>query len=771
MFERNLLFNEIESLQINKEFEFEAQEKNVQAQSVFKQAGLKTTSVVNKETPALIQKALEQSDWLKPFIANKIARVSLSKNFFHYDFVEEFTGKYKKLNNIVVPFDSPEDKSFRNIRGFYHKKTDSIHLQPSANLGFALFLCIGKLSSPGFGGFFGYQVSDGVGHYFTNLVLREQGLEPLTIENKQERLDCGEDLVGAVEIGMVGKAYFQNHSDLIKHLMTKLSIGAVEIKEIRNDALCESKSQLLRTATFAAHRVENTVGVGITGANSVRLWLRSAAAGAHEAQITRSEGGVKSVKSVKFVIPAGKPGDKTFAFNYPNTPNAPNLDPLTKYEYGIIRTSDQKLVGKGSFETSPAGDADTPNKVAIGLISCHQPFRSRGDLHLHSTKMLRLLPRILKDNNVKFILPCGDQMYADNPEIFSLFENPYLIRQAFPGKTGKFRKTDIFDCSADEVRRIFDTRYRTFWSMDAIREMYANYPCYPILDDHELKDSWGTQAEHSAPKYRNILSGGLAAYFDYQASSVLPQMPRLPGSFHYSFSYGNIGVFVMDLRSERFSNFNEQIYSPQQLKDLQKFLNDNATKKALFIVSSVPVFFVPGGLADVGGRIESSTFFDHWSHKKNLPARHALLGLLYEHQAHNPDQRVAIVSGDVHIGNATYFQWKEGIKPWLYQFTSSPLTVMESDSTRTKVKIAPWLLTTSSASLDYPCSPGGQFCTGRVGKLPGISGASHNPFLDLNVGIIEVQRSGNVSKLKFKLIGCHPTEESPVTFFESNWLD
>ena len=761
MFERNLLFNEIESLQINREFE--AEEKNVQAQSVFKQAGLRTTSVINKETPALIQKALEQSNWLKPFISNKLARVPLSKNFFHYDFVEEFTGKYKKLNNIVVPFDSPEDKSFRNIQGFYHRKTDSIHLQPSANLGFALFLCIGKLSSPGFGGFFGYQVSEGVRHYFTNLVLREQGLEPLKIENKQELLNCGEDLVGVVGIGMVGKAYFQNHSDLIKHLTTKLSIGAVGIKEIAKDELC--KTRLLRTARFAAHRVENMVGVGMTDAASVRLWLRSAAAGAHEAQIT---GGTGGVKSVKFLIPAGKPGDKTFVVN------APNLDPLTKYKYRIIRSADKKPVGEGSFETSPAGDTDTPNKVAIGLISCHQPFTSRGSLDPRSTRMLRLLPRILKENNVKFILPCGDQMYADNPQIFSLFNNPYLIRQVVPGKT------DILKCSHDEVRRIFDRRYRTFWSMDAIREMYANYPCYPMLDDHELKDSWGTQTEHSSPAYRNILSGGLAAYFDYQVSGVLPQMPKssvvppmpnLPGSSHYSFSYGNIGVFVMDIRSERFSNFNEQIYSPKQFDDLRQFLSKNGNKKALFIVSSVPVFFVPGGLADVGGRIKPSTFFDHWSHPKNLPARDALLGLLYEHQANNPDQRVAIVSGDVHIGNATYFQWKEGIKPWLYQFTSSPLTVMESDLTRTQVKIAPWLLTTSSASIDFPCSPDGRLCKGRVGKLPGISGASQNPFLDLNLGIIEVKREGNISKLKFKLIGCHTTEERPVTYFESNWLD
>ena len=33
--------------------------------------------------------------------------------------------------------------------------------------------------------------------------------------------------------------------------------------------------------------------------------------------------------------------------------------------------------------------------------------------------MLRLIPRILKENDVKFVLPCGDQIYADISRQFS----------------------------------------------------------------------------------------------------------------------------------------------------------------------------------------------------------------------------------------------------------------------------------------------------------------------------------------------------------------
>ena len=88
-------------------------------------------------------------------------------------------------------------------------------------------------------------------------------------------------------------------------------------------------------------------------------------------------------------------------------------------------------------------------------------------------------------------------MYADEPGSLSLFndKNPFLIRHAFHKR--KVVPENIFKCNVDEVRRLYDLRYRMFWSMPAIREMYANYPCYPTMDDHEIKNGWGTDPEHS----------------------------------------------------------------------------------------------------------------------------------------------------------------------------------------------------------------------------------------------------------------------------------
>ncbi len=74
-------------------------------------------------------------------------------------------------------------------------------------------------------------------------------------------------------------------------------------------------------------------------------------------------------------------------------------------------------------------------------------------------------------------------------------------------------------------------------------------------------------------------------------------MRKPSGSFHYDFSYGNIGVFVMDIRSQRYNlpPRGRQIFSQAQFDDLRLFLRNNSHKKVLLIVSSVPVVFVPGG--------------------------------------------------------------------------------------------------------------------------------------------------------------------------------
>jgi alkaline phosphatase D len=732
--------------------------------NVLRQAGFTTQRWADSKAPGLIQTALEQSQILRPYISAKLGKISIAKNYHQYSSDPEFVSAYLRVNKIVVPFGPQEKALTNNIRAFYHRQTDSIYVRPNTHFGHVLQMAILKFSLPAFSGFFGEGMAGGVSLYFSNAVLEEQGLEPMNPAELREQLKCATDLVGVAGVNLAGKAFVQDHADLIRHLTTKLSIGPVRPDELTRDALC--KTTLLRTARFASHQARNMVAVGMTGPGWVRLWMRSEVSGPLELQIS----GPRGSTTTKVTIDGG-PGDKTLAVTYPRPGEHPALDPATKYRFRIVRTADGQPLGEGSFETSPARDSDTPSKVVIALLSCHQPFGDRGTMLPESERMLRLLPGILHENNVKFVLPCGDQIYADDPGVFSVFSNSYLIRQAVPAKT------NIFQCSAEDVRRVYDLRYRTFWSMPAIQKMYANYPCYPAMDDHEIRGDWGSLPEHSGPNYVNVRSGALSAYLDYQASSVLPPNTPPTSSFHYDFSYGNIGVFVMDIRSKRYvANSRSQLYSPRQFDDLTKFLQNNGNKKVLFIVSSVPVVHLGRLLTEAGIKYinpaigvfgKDIDFPDHWSAPANLPERDRFLSLLHAHQQAHPKQRIAILSGDVHIGNAFGIHWQGGNKPRLYQFTSSPLTAMFRGIEADITTLGPRLL----SSIDCKSTPAGGACSARVGLLPGVSGASsRNPFIGMNIGLIEVQQQGDVSNLKFKLIGFHPKEDRPVTYFETGWL-
>ena len=70
-------------------------------------------------------------------------------------------------------------------------------------------MAIIKFSSPALADFFGESLAQGVGLYFTNLVLEEQGLEPMKSADANEQLDCATDLVGVAGLSLVGKAYFR----------------------------------------------------------------------------------------------------------------------------------------------------------------------------------------------------------------------------------------------------------------------------------------------------------------------------------------------------------------------------------------------------------------------------------------------------------------------------------------------------------------------------------------------------------------------------------
>jgi alkaline phosphatase D len=504
---------------------------------------------------------------------------------------------------------------------------------------------------------------------------------------------------------------------------------------------------------FDSIQMERMVAVGKVDSNSARIWMRSEKSG--RVEITVRPGGIEPYHAVI--------DDK--AADYTKSVLIEGLKPLTRYRYKVVRTSDRVELGSGQFETFPEKPEDTPGKFSIALMSCHQPFNDDGGISPVRMRLLKTLPLILKKHDVKFIMLAGDQIYSDHPERRSLFNPHYTAKWKIPDKES------IFQWDGDTIRKAFQERYRICWSMKDVQRFYANYPCFPILDDHEIMDDWGTFPEHqSKTKYQKVFRHARESYFDYQGSLVRNRIRSLPPSFHYSFSYGNVGVFVLDLRSERKTDKKKgQLFGPQQLAEFKKFLRDNADKKAIIIMASVPVVHLPEFITNFGALILGSNvdFSDMWSARKNIRDRDKFLKALHSHQKANPKQRVVLVSGDVHIGCAFVIKWKgRGKRPVMYQFTSSGI------SNRPEKKGKKFLMKLSELG---PKMLSGLFVrNGPEADVSLIKGASkgkgENPYGWENVGIIEVHKKGGESRVKLKLVGYSKDLKDYKEFFVSDLL-
>lgn len=370
--------------------------------------------------------------------------------------------------------------------------------------------------------------------------------------------------------------------------------------------------------------------------------------------------------------------------------------------------------------------------------------------------MLAAARRCLEARDVKAVFMMGDQMYADLPHALSLFEERYFRRVAPPGRRR------IQDCTAAEVRRLYQQRYRLFWNVEGLQEIFATRPCYMILDDHDIVDNWGSDPAHQTPEWEAVGEGARWAYYDYQASRMRPYRPALPAAFHYEVSYGCAATFVMDLRSERRAGDEGRLYSEAQERDLRAFLQRHASKKVLFFVLSVPPVHLPRLLTQVAARLtpDGEDFSDRWSAPALVRDRDRFLKIIHGHGKRHPEQRIVFLGGDIHIGCVHRIDWDDGGS--IYQLISSGLTHRASLPLRLG---AQWLIRLKRRLVTVGGDLGAD-----VRLLGAAARGGENPYGGHNLGIVEVDASAQdgPARLRFLLYG--HTGDEPVCVYASDWV-
>ena len=178
-------------------------------------------------------------------------------------------------------------------------------------------------------------------------------------------------------------------------------------------------------------------------------------------------------------------------------------------------------IARGAFSTASASF----DRLSFVFASCHLPivtFVENPDKNLGRWEALGAR------QDYDLMLLIGDQIYGDE------------VRSYWPNNKWFTR---------------YVKRYDQLWTYRAMREVFRRTAIYMVMDDHDVKDDWGTvpvydndDDEGKAFIAKRRLEAGLAAYRVFQHSH---NPPTDQDKFFYDFRRGPASFFVMDSRSVR----------------------------------------------------------------------------------------------------------------------------------------------------------------------------------------------------------------------------
>ncbi|MCA8954012.1 MAG: metallophosphoesterase family protein [Planctomycetes bacterium] len=486
-----------------------------------------------------------------------------------------------------------------------------------------------------------------------------------------------------------------------------------------------------RTA-FEPDLADRMIAIGAVETRSARLWLRTDVPGRHEVRY-RAVGDADWQR--RGVDVDADPARDNIAIA-----ELTGLDPDTRYEVAVERPADELQprfeVGRGGFATAP--EVGTSGRFTIAAMSCNQPFDDRGRIRPEASAMLRAANTAMHELDARLVLMMGDQMYADQPVTRSLYDPDFFATVAPAGET------DIRECDAAQIRRIFQERHRLFWSMPEWRELLANRPCYPMLDDHEILDNWGSDPAHDEPSWQPLREGALRAYHDYQGSRVRSLGAELPTSFCYEFAFGDVAGLVTDMRTAR-SFAAGRVLGREQLDRVRAFLTANVVAPVALLVTPLPLFHVSAIAAELGAAITPAgdDLSDRLIHPAFADEYRELCATLRDHRRRAPAQRLLLLGGDIHVGAACALRWDDG--PEFHQFVASGVT-HESP-------LASWV--SGLAVREFAAHDRDGDGTVPTIRLLACKGdGAGNPFRGLHVGFVEIDlRPTAPAGLELSLLG------------------
>jgi phosphodiesterase/alkaline phosphatase D-like protein len=226
------------------------------------------------------------------------------------------------------------------------------------------------------------------------------------------------------------------------------------------------------------------------------------------------------------------------------------------------------------FQTLPTNGFD--DHLDFLLMSCHNPGTQPKD-GAEGFAVWQRIPEIIQKNknqNVRFAILAGDQIYADEVELRAQKEPDLRKRQ-----------------------ELYLGVYKQFWDNVHYRKVLCSLPAYLMWDDHDITDGWGSRVDSFRKDHPEVFEDGWLRLFE-AAQSAFEQMQasrnpeplskdEVNKSFDFCFNVGRAGFAVPDLRSNRNVRL-PRIMLPAQLDAIRTWVNDHKKNfDVLFFVSTV----------------------------------------------------------------------------------------------------------------------------------------------------------------------------------------
>lgn len=328
-----------------------------------------------------------------------------------------------------------------------------------------------------------------------------------------------------------------------------------------------------------------------------------------------------------------------------------------------------------TIRTPPTDPSRASGTFSFLVSSCFLPWATEpGGLTLREETrnvMSSLLNRATApiEHRPAFHLKLGDQIYTDGGADGDRQES----RAAY--LRGSF--SDAVQSAEDQVDHVLNRLYRYNFGLPAIDASMTGIPTAMMIDDHEVRDGWGSYRVEDEAPWREFYGRGLDAFQAFQASRnpgggkgiARPfDLYREEDSFHFSFKWGPATrFFVLDTRSRagcvdpKYDR--RDAVCAQQLAQFRGWIEDaakNSGPTLLVVALAVPLTLFESDSGRLSARTAFSALADDAADRLTDAERIRLLTLLADHLKVHPAHRLLILSGDVHYSGITTLRLGDG---------------------------------------------------------------------------------------------------------------